>query len=54
MQDSLISATLKLHEILKRAKMFNSVLSGTTLSSALFYGDRLFTSNVGDSRIILV
>jgi len=29
-------------------------LSGTTLTSAFFSGNQLFTANVGDSRAILI
>ena len=34
--------------------MFNVQLSGTTLTSAFFCGNQLYTANVGDSRTILI
>ena len=33
---------------------FNVQLSGTTITSAFFSGNELYTANVGDSRTILV
>ena len=39
---------------LEQNAQFNVQLSGTTLTSAYFSGNQLYTANCGDSRTILI
>ena len=52
--DSLYNAVIKSQYDLENNGQFNVQLSGSTLTSAFFSGNQLFTANSGDSRVILV
>lgn len=54
MQRAFYETCCKVHAELCRSPHFSAELSGTTLTALFVSGDRLYTSNVGDSRTILV
>lgn len=51
---SFYDAFCNIHAEMCASKQFSAELSGTTLSALFLNGDRLYTANVGDSRIILI
>jgi serine/threonine protein phosphatase PrpC len=52
--DSLYNALIGQQFELEQNGEFNVQLSGTTVTSAFFSGNQLYTANVGDSRTILI
>lgn len=52
--DALYNAVIKSQYDLENNGVFNVQLSGTTLTSAFFSGNLLYTANCGDSRVILI
>ena len=52
--DSIYNSVIRNQYLLEQNQVFNVQLSGTTFTSGFFSGNQLFTSNVGDSRVILI
>ena len=52
--DAMYNSVIRAQYQLERNAVFNVQLSGTTFTSGFFSGNQLFTSNVGDSRVILI